>query len=89
MERRASRELARQPPSDAVEACARVIEREYREWPALSLTTAQMERLWAIDHALCEAAVNRLVERRQLRRVLNHTYVRQNRERYTQPDGPP
>jgi hypothetical protein len=69
-------DVARRSASDVVEKCVQLIDREYHEWPALSLTKAQMERLWGIDHALCQAALDFLIERHQLRRAPNNTYVR-------------
>jgi hypothetical protein len=76
LSRELPRELSPQWPDDVVERCAGVIEAEYREWPALSLTKAQMERLWDIDQTLCGAAVDRLVQRHRLRCRANGSYVR-------------
>jgi hypothetical protein len=41
---------------------------EYLEMPGLRVTLAQACRLWQLDEATCEAALNVLVEQRFLRK---------------------
>ena len=52
-----------------------LIQAEYREIPGLNLTKPQMQRLWGLDHLLCEALVDALVGSRVLRRTLRGSYV--------------
>ena len=49
---------------------------EYREMPALRLTLDQAARLWAIDPALCAAALAALVRARCLWRTPDGVYTR-------------
>jgi hypothetical protein len=49
---------------------------EYIEMPGLSLTAAQMQRLWSIGPADCNALVDVLVSAKLIRRCANGTYVR-------------
>ena len=54
----------------------RRVESEYREMPGLSLTVAQAQRLWGMDHATCERVLTLLVTRRVLKRTPAGTYLR-------------
>jgi hypothetical protein len=45
------------------------IQAEYREMPGLSLTQAQMQRLWGFETHVCEALIDSLVSARVLRRT--------------------
>lgn len=49
---------------------------EYDEMPGLSLTPAQAERLWQLDHDTCRAALTRLVQRRVLTLTPRGRYVK-------------
>lgn len=51
------------------------IRAEYREMPGLSLTQAQMQRLFGFDAEMCAAAVERLVEVGVLRRTTSGRYI--------------
>lgn len=53
-----------------------LIRAEYVEIPGLSLTRAQMQRLWGLDAVLCEALVAALIEVRFLRCTRQDAYVR-------------
>jgi hypothetical protein len=53
------------------------IRAEYREMPGLSLTKAQMQRLWGMEAYLCDALVDALVAGRVLRETRGGTYVAQ------------
>ena len=52
------------------------IRAEYLEMPGLSLTRAQMRRLWPIDAMLCDAVVNGLVASGFLECRPGYTYAR-------------
>ena len=54
----------------------RRIEGEYREMPGMSVTTAQAQRLWALDSTTCKVVLAALVERGVLRRTPRGTYVK-------------
>jgi hypothetical protein len=51
------------------------IRAEYREMPGLSLTQAQMQRLWGFEHHVCDALVDSLVAAQILRRTSKGQYV--------------
>lgn len=51
------------------------IRAEYREMPGLSLTQAQMQRLWGFEPHVCEALVDSLVSAQILRRTARGQYV--------------
>ena len=55
----------------------RRVEMEYQEMPGLSLSKCQMQRLWGLESAVCDALVDALVAGRVLRRTLHNTYVTQ------------
>lgn len=52
-----------------------LIRAEYREMPGLSLNKAQMQRLWGLDAAICDALVDALVAAGVLRRSTNGGYM--------------
>ena len=51
------------------------IEAEYREMPGLSLTKAQMQRLWGLEPETCGVVLDTLVTARVLRRTAADCYV--------------
>lgn len=51
------------------------IRAEYREMPGLSLTPAQMQRLWGFGPETCTALIDILVSARVLRRTAKGSYV--------------
>lgn len=53
--------------ADQAESVAQQIEAEYRAIPNLRLTRWQAARLWNLDQALCDAAIETLVRKRVLR----------------------
>ena len=59
-----------------VEEWLMLIRAEYLEIPGLSLTKPQVERLWGLDPATCEALLATLVDRKFLRRTVRDAYVR-------------
>ncbi len=52
------------------------IRAEYLQMPGLSLTVPQAQRLWGLDRATCEAALDVLVDARFLRRRSDRMFVR-------------
>lgn len=52
------------------------IEGEYREMPALSLTTPQAQRLWGLDSITCGFVLMTLIQRGVLKRTASGTFVR-------------
>jgi hypothetical protein len=53
-----------------------LIHAEYRELPGLHLTRAQVQRLWSLDDATCDAVLAALEDERFLRRTSRDTYAR-------------
>jgi hypothetical protein len=53
-----------------------LIRAEYLEIPGLTLTKAQVERLWGLDAVVSEALLAALVHAKFLRRTATDTYVR-------------
>ena len=53
----------------------RLIEAEYKEMPGLSLSKAQMRRLWGLEAFVCDALVDALVTARVLKQTVRDTYV--------------
>ena len=51
------------------------IQAEYREMPGLSLTQAQMQRLWGFDAHTCEALIDSLLAARIVRRTATGHFV--------------
>jgi len=52
------------------------IRAEYLESPGLRLTAAQIQRLWRLDTAQCEAVLTALVDAQFLRRTRDGEFVR-------------
>jgi Fic family protein len=48
---------------------------EFLEMPGLKLTIAQAQRLWGIDRATCEAAIEELIACRFLARTRDGAFV--------------
>jgi hypothetical protein len=69
------------PHHPAVGYWLHLIQAEYREMPCLSLTKAQMQRLWGLEAHVCEALIGALVDARVLRRRLDGAYVAIGSER--------
>lgn len=53
-----------------------LIQAEYYESPGLSLTKPQVQRLWNLDAAMCDALIEALEGIKFLRRTPHDTYVR-------------
>lgn len=53
-----------------------LIRAEYRESPGLRLSRAQVERLWHLDQATCDAVLEALVSGGFLRCTRDRQYVR-------------
>jgi hypothetical protein len=66
------------PPEHPVDEWVQIIRGEYEESPGLSLTRAQVKRLWSLDPPVCDAALRQLTKAGFLR--LNHRgmFVRDN-----------
>ncbi len=62
-----------------IERWTQIVQSEYRESPGLHLTKPQIQRLWGIDAATCDALVDILQTRRFLRRTPRDGYVRADR----------
>ena len=54
------------------------IRAEYREMPGLSLTQAQMQRLWGVEAHTCETIIDSLLAARVLRRTANGQFIAYN-----------
>ena len=54
----------------------RVIRAEYLEFPGLSLTGPQAQRLWDLDRDACQCVLDALVRQNFLRRTADAQYVR-------------
>lgn len=52
-----------------------LIQAEYREMPDLTLSKAQMQRLWGFDAFVCDALVDALVAAHVLRRTTSGSYM--------------
>ena len=57
---------------------AAVVRGEYRDWPALRLTPAQVRRLFRLDAATCDALLQQLVDGGELRLTPDGAYVVRN-----------
>lgn len=68
--------ISRTIPGGAVAEAVRLVRSEYLESPGLRLTRSQMQRLWTLDDALCEAVLQVLVGRQFLRRTADGGYMR-------------
>jgi DNA-binding IclR family transcriptional regulator len=53
-----------------------LVQSDYREMPGLSLSKAQLQRLWGIDADTCDAVVETLEAEGFLRRTAHDLYVR-------------
>jgi hypothetical protein len=53
----------------------RLIQAEYREMPCLRLTKPQMQRLWGLEHFVCDAVVDALVAAQVLRLTASGHYI--------------
>jgi hypothetical protein len=51
------------------------VQAEYRDMPGLSLTQAQMQRLWGFEAEFCEALIGSLLAARILRRTARDQFV--------------
>jgi hypothetical protein len=60
---------------DVLVRTADQIREEYREWPALNLTKAQIQRLWRLDAPACDAVLDALLAAHVLRRTEGGTYI--------------
>ena len=56
------------------------IQGEYIELPGLRLTLAQAERLWHLDHSVCDALLAALVDARFLSKASDGTFVRRHED---------
>ena len=63
-------------PHHALEDALRRVQGEYIEMPGLRLTTAQAQRLWGLDRAVCDALLGALVEAKFLFRTRDGAYMR-------------
>jgi hypothetical protein len=52
-----------------------LIQAEYREMPDLSLSKAQMQRLWGFDAFVCDALVDALLAARVLKQTPTGRYM--------------
>ncbi len=53
-----------------------IIRGEYQEVPGLHLTKPQVQRLWGLDAATCDAALEALMEAQFLKRTARGMYAR-------------
>lgn len=58
-----------------------LIRSEYLEIPGLQLTKKQVERLWSLDSATCDALLGALIDVRFLRQTRTGAYVRADLDR--------
>jgi hypothetical protein len=56
-----------------------IVRAEFVEIPDLSLTRAQIQRLWNLDDTMCDALVDALVRAGFLKMTRNKKYVRADR----------
>ena len=61
---------------DTMNDWMQLIRAEYHEIPGLHLTKRQVQRLWNLDAAMCEAVLVALEDARVLRRTPSGAYVR-------------
>jgi hypothetical protein len=55
-----------------------LIRAEYQEVPGLHLTKPQVQRLWGLDAATCDALLSALEDVKFLRKTQNNGYVRRD-----------
>ena len=53
-----------------------IVRAEYLEIPGLRLTKPQVQRLWGLDQATCDALLAALIDGKFLRRTRQDAYVR-------------
>jgi hypothetical protein len=63
---------SQQQPLDVLQR----VQGEYIEMPGLRLTTAQAQRLWGLDRAVCDALLDALVEAKFLFRTRDGAFIR-------------
>jgi hypothetical protein len=63
------------PDCDRLAGCTALVRSEYAEMPGLSLTEAQMTRLFGFDAAIVGVVVDSLLRARVLRRTPEGSYV--------------
>ena len=61
--------------ADSMSALLRRVRSEYEEMPGLSLTKAQMQRLFGFEAPVCDAVLDALVRLHLLRETRGGTYV--------------
>jgi hypothetical protein len=66
------------PPEHSVFEWVQIIRGEYDESPGLSLTRAQVKRLWSLDGPVCDAALQQLTTAGFLRLNDKGMFVRDN-----------
>jgi hypothetical protein len=54
----------------------RLVRAEYAEMPGLKLTERQIQRLWCLEAAVCDAVIASLMAGRFLRQTRSDAYVR-------------
>jgi hypothetical protein len=59
-----------------LESVLQRIRGEYLEMPGLTLTTAQAQRLWGLDHDTCASLLAALVDANFLRTTRDGAYIR-------------
>lgn len=55
---------------------AQLVRAEYAEMPGLNLTERQIQRVWNLDAAICEAVIASLISDRFLKQTRPDAYVR-------------
>ncbi len=60
----------------SLDQLAHRVRSEYLEMPGLKLTSRQAQRLWSLDHGLCERLLDKLVQSRFLARTRDGAFVR-------------
>ena len=63
------------PPAAAIASAVDRVCAEYRELPGLSLTQAQMQRLFGLDATVCTRAIDALVRTHVLRPTPSGRYI--------------
>ena len=57
-----------------------IVRGEYLEMPGLRLTRAQVQRLWGLDRATCDAVLESLERSKFLRRSIGDSFMRADLE---------
>jgi hypothetical protein len=65
---------------------AQRVRAEYLEFPTLSLTAAQVQRLWNLDSETCRLVLDKMVRETFLRRTPRAQFVRRDWCRSDDPD---